>query len=164
MIKPLIKKISFYVGVGLVFAAGLLYILLADILINTQSLWLMLSVLFAFGSAVCAVLSERYRGSGKALYVLKGVAVALAVCFIGILLMIMLISFSPAKEIPEGQKVSAFVQSFTIRRVQLRGETGKYLKDGYKTMLVYVICMVVAFLGLAAQVTELALSAVIKEE
>ena len=164
MNKPLIKNISFFVGVGLVFFSGLLYILLADIVINTQSLWLMIAILFSFGSAICSVISEKFRGNNKTMYTLKGVAIGLAVCFIGILLMIMLISFSPAKEIAEGEKVNAFVQSFTIKRVQLRGETGKFLKDGYNTMLVYVISMVVAFVGAVAQALELAMSASIKEE
>lgn len=164
MDKNLIKNISFFVGVGLVFLSGLLYILLADIVINTQSLWLMLAVLCAMGSAVCIVLSERYRGSGNTVYVLKGVGVGLALCFIGVLLMIMLISFSPAKEVVEGQHISAFESSFTIKRVQLRGETGKYLKDGFKTMTVYVVCMVVAFLGLAAQVVDLVMTVKIKDE
>ena len=80
MIKPLIKNISFYIGVGLIFLSGLLYILLADIVINTQSLWLMLLILFAFGSAICVVLSEKYRGSSNAVYVLKGVGIAMALC------------------------------------------------------------------------------------
>lgn len=164
MIKPLIKTISFYVGVGLIFLSGLLYILLADIVINTQSLWLMLAMLFAFGSAICLMISDNFKdGHKKFMYSLKGIAIGLGVCFVGVLLMIMLISFSPAKE-TDGKEVSAFVRSFTIARVQLRGETGKYLKAGYKTMTVYVTSIVIAFIGLVAQVLNLVMTVTIKEE
>lgn len=164
MNKPLIKNISFFVGVGLVFFAGILYILLADIVINTQSIWLMLAVLFALGSAVCTILSERYKGRNDIVCALKGVGVGLSVCFMGILLMVMLISFSPAREVPDGVKVSAFVESFSIKRVELRGETGKYLKDGFKTMTVYLVSILVAFLGMVGQILDLVMTATTKEE
>jgi len=161
--KTVIKNISFYIGVGLVFVSGLLYVLLADIVINTQSLWLMIAIVFAFGSAVCEMISDNYREKKKIMYTLKGIAMGLALCFIGILLMIMLISFSPAK-ITDESNASAFVRSFAIARVQLRGETGKYLKDGFKTMIVYLVSIIIAFLGFAAQTVNLAMTATIKDE
>ena len=95
MNRTLIKNITFYIGVGVVFLAGLLYILLADIVINTQSLWLMIAILLSFGSAICAMVADNFKEKHKVMYTLKGVAIGLAVTFIVFLLTYMLISFSP---------------------------------------------------------------------
>ena len=155
MNKQLIRNITFYIGVGLVFAAGIIYILLSDIVVNTQSLWLMLSILLSLGSAICFVVAETFKEKRIRSITLRSVGLGLAVLFIAFLLMYMLISFSPAKEVVEGQHISAFEESFAIKRVQLRGESGKFVKEGVNTMILYIVCMVITFIGMAAQVWNL---------
>lgn len=165
MNKPLIKNISLFLGVGLIFVSGLLYVLLADIVINTQSLWLMIAILFAFGAAICTMISDNFKDGRKGtMYALKGIAIGLCVCFVGFLLMFMLISFSPAKEVVEGEKVNVFVEGFAIKRVQLTGPNGKLIRDGLKTLVVYLVSIILAFIGLVGQVLDLAMTATIREE
>ncbi len=162
MNRTLIKNITFYIGVGVVFLAGLLYILLADIVINTQSLWLMIAILLSFGSAICAMVADNFKEKYKVMYTLKGVAIGLAVTFIVFLLTYMLISFSPAKEM-DGN-ASSFVNSFAIKRVELKSSSGKFVKEGVKTMMVYVVTMVITAIGLAAQICNLILTVKAKDE
>lgn len=156
MNKQLTRNITFYIGVGLVFAAGIIYILLADIVVNTQSLWLMLSILLSLGSVACAVVAETFKEKRIRSITLKSVGLGLAAAFIGFLLTYMLISFSPANELEDG--VSKFIQSFAIKRVQIRGESGKFIKEGVNTMILYVVCMALTLLGVAAQIWNLILT------
>ena len=156
MHKQLIKNITFYLGVGIVFLAGILYILLADIVVNTQSLWLMLAILLSLGSAVCVVVAETYREKRMRMITLKSIGLGIAVCFVVFLLVYMLVSFSPAKEL--GENASKIVESFSIKRVQFRSESGKFIKEGVNTMMLYVICMALTVIGIAAQVWNLILT------
>lgn len=156
MNKQLIKNITFYIGVGLVFVAGILYILLADIVVNTQSLWLMLAILLSLGCVACVIVAETFKEKRRKSIILKSVGVGFAVLFIAFLLMYMLISFSPAEELKEG--TSKFIQSFAIRRVQIRGESGKFVREGVNTMMLYIVSMALSFLGAVAQIWNLILT------
>ncbi|MCM1195083.1 MAG: hypothetical protein NC099_03650 [Corallococcus sp.] len=156
MNKPLIKNIMFYVGVAAIFAAGMLYVLLADWMLTTQSLWLMLAILLSVGSAVCAVLSERFKEKPKALYALKGVAIGLAVCLVAFFAIYLSIALAPAREI--SSDASSIVKSFAIKSV-----AGSKRNTVY-TLIVFIIVIVFAVISLAAQIADLVLTATIKEE
>lgn len=156
MNKQLIKNITLYLGVGLVFAAGIIYILLADIVVNTQSLWLMLAILFSLGSAACFIVGETLKERRRKTIILKSVSLGISLLFIVFLLVYMLVSFSPAKELSE--KASKFVTSFAIKRVQLRGSSGRFIKEGVNTMMLYIVSMALTAIGIAAQTWNLILT------
>lgn len=156
MNKPLIKNITFYVGMGLIFAAGIIYVLLADIVVNTQSLWIMLAMLLSFGSAICGVLAENFKERRTKMIVLKSVAVGLAVLFIAFLLMYMLISISPDPGIRDG--AGSFEKSFAIKHVEIVAASGKFIKEGVFTLIVYIVSMALALFSVVALTWNLIMS------
>lgn len=156
MNKPLIKNIMLYIGVISIFGAGMLFVLLADWMLTIQSLWLMLAILLSVGSAVCAALSERYKGSPNIMYTLKGIAVGLAVFLITFFIVYLSVALAPAKEI--ASDASSFAKSFAIKSV-----AGSKRYTVY-TRIVFGIVLAISSVSLVAQVSDLALTATIKEE
>ena len=153
MNKPLIKNIMLYIGVISIFGAGMLFVLLADWMLTIQSLWL---ILLSVGSAVCAALSERYKGSPNIMYTLKGIAVGLAVFLITFFIVYLSVALAPAKEI--ASDASSFAKSFAIKSV-----AGSKRYTVY-TRIVFGIVLAISSVSLVAQVSDLALTATIKEE
>lgn len=80
--RELISKIFFLLSVGLAFVAGLLFVLLGDLVLQIGSTWLFGGILFTFGGMVCTVLSDIFKEKKVVNYVLRSVATALIVGFI----------------------------------------------------------------------------------
>lgn len=83
MDKELLKKIPFIIGAVLTFIVGLLFVILGDLLLKTSSAWLIGGILLSFGGAVSAFFSETFKEKKIVLWILKGLALALVVAFIG---------------------------------------------------------------------------------
>lgn len=83
MDKDLLKKIPFIAGVGLAFLDGLLFTLLGDLAVYGGSPWLIGGVLLTFGGVVCLFLSENFRERKIVMWILKALALAMIVSFIG---------------------------------------------------------------------------------
>lgn len=82
MNKNLIKNILFYIGTFAMFLAGVLFVIMSDLSIKNTSDRLIVSVLFSFGSAIAFFLANSLADKPKAMYVVKGIALALAVAFV----------------------------------------------------------------------------------
>lgn len=154
MNKPLVKNIFFTIGCIALFVAGLFYVVAADLLITTQSIWLMLAIILSFSSSIFALLSNYFRESRRKSFTFKGLAIGLAVAFIVFLMTYLLVSLSPEKELTD----SSFINSFMIKRV------ADSLKDTVYTLIVIIVTAVLSVIGLAGQVTDLVLAAKIKDE
>ena len=157
MNKPLIKNIFYYIGCISLFAAGLFYVLAADLMLTTQSIWLMIAIILSFSSSVFAVLSETYREKKALSYSFKGLAMGIAVAFITYLVVYLLIALSPERT-PGPNGFSSFEQSFMIKRIR------DSKKDTVFTLIVMIITSVISLIGVVGQVTELIMTVKIKEE
>lgn len=82
MNKDLLNKIVYLVGMIGVFVSGLVYNVSSDLILKTPSTWLFGSIIIAFGSGVCAILSDNYKEKFKVHIALKSVAVGLALGFV----------------------------------------------------------------------------------
>lgn len=81
--KELLTKLSFFIGVIGIFLTGLLFSILGDLLLSAASYWMIGGILLTFGSGVCLVLSDLFREKRIVKWVLLGLAIALAIAFIG---------------------------------------------------------------------------------
>lgn len=85
MNKSLLYKITLFVGGILIFAAGMLFVLFADLKLQVRSSWLFLAILFSIGSAVAMLLADKLEDKKAWLIAVKGIAVFLVICFIVLL-------------------------------------------------------------------------------
>ena len=90
MSKTLLNQIAFLVGAISIFCAGMIYILLADLVLGVRSPWLFVAIVIALGAVVCLVLSDRYKDKPKTMYILKSVGTFLTLLFIGFMMLFML--------------------------------------------------------------------------
>ena len=137
MVKELLKKISFFVSVGLIFVVGLLFIILGDLILNSGSPWLIGAVLIAFGSAACFIVGEIYRERKVLLWVLKGVGLALTLAFIGYCVGFYFV----------------MAETYATKLDKLAGNTA-----------IFITMTVLSALAVIAQITDLVFTAVFKEE
>lgn len=86
MTRATIKTIVYYAATISIFVAGLVYMLMSDLTFGNSSQWLILSVIFSFGSGVCAFVSAKMKDK-IAYYILKGSAIALAIAYIVFLIL-----------------------------------------------------------------------------
>ena len=85
MDKLLVKKISLFVGGILVFATGLFYVLMTDLLMRNNATWLFIGIIFALGSSVVFFLSESLKEKITPYLLLKCVSILLAIGFVAFL-------------------------------------------------------------------------------
>ena len=88
--------------------------------------------------------------------VLKSVAVGLAVLFIAFLLMYMLISISPDSGIRDD--AGSFEKSFAIKHVEIVAASGKFVKEGVFTLIVYIVSMALSLFSVVALTWNLIMS------
>lgn len=154
MNKPLVKNIFFAIGCIALFVAGLFYVLAADLLITTQSVWLMLAILLSFASSILALLSSYHKEKRRRSLTFKGVGIGLAVLFIVFLAVYLVVSMSPERD----PSKSNFINSFMIKRV------GDSLEDTVYTLIVIITTIALSVIGLAGQVVDLIFTAKNQEE
>ncbi len=169
-VLKLVQKIAFTVGLAAVFAAGLLYIILGEVVFGEnpgiQSIWLMIAIILTFGSAGSMILSTTKKEQKVAMFVWKGVAIVLAICFI--VFLVIYFNIAAYGEPLNLDEASSFVKTFAIRRVELTDE-GKVdifsYYDYYIPLRSLTIWMsVIAGIGAFAQVVDVALTAIVKDE
>lgn len=114
MDKELLKKIPFILGVGLAFITGLLFTILGDLVLKSSSPWLIGGVLLAFGSVACLVLSENFKEKKALFWTLKGIALALALAFIGYM-----VGFHSAMIVKYAKKAQMLVKNDSVFAVLL---------------------------------------------
>lgn len=127
MNKDLLKKIIYLVGTIGIFVSGLVYNICSDLILKTASTWLFGSIVIAFGSGVCAILSDNFKEKAKICLSLKGVAVGLALGFVIFLILYLVLA----------------VFAFETKREKVYG------------MVITVISIVLSVISLGAQATDL---------
>lgn len=83
--RTLFYKLSVIFGGALIFIAGMLFVLLADLELKVRSSWLFLVIIFSIGSAVAMFLSDKLEEKRKWLISVKVIAVVCAIALIVIL-------------------------------------------------------------------------------
>lgn len=83
--KALLYKLSVIIGGSLVFFAGMLFVLLADLELKVRSSWLFLAIIFSIGSAVAMFLSDKLEDKRKWLITVKIISIVSAIALIVIL-------------------------------------------------------------------------------
>ena len=76
------RSISFIVGATLLAVVGIVFLVLSDLGLKNKAVWLLVSVLLSFGSSIVCFFSETVKDKPKLVYLLKGIALALAIGFI----------------------------------------------------------------------------------
>ena len=79
MVKTLSKTISFYIGVLSMFVGGIIFVLMSDLTFSNSADNLIISVLLCFGSAIIFFFANDYMEKPWAMYLMKGIGLALAV-------------------------------------------------------------------------------------
>ena len=82
MNKLLVKQISLFSGGGLVFLAGLFYVLMTDLKMNNSATWLFIGIILAFGGSILFLLCESTKEKPKLLYPLKGGSILLSIGYV----------------------------------------------------------------------------------
>lgn len=137
MNKDLLSKISYLVGTVGVFVSGLIYNIGSDLLLKTASTWLFGSIVIAFGSGVCAILSDNFKEKIKVCLSLKGVAVGLAlgfVVFLVLYLSLVIPTFERKRDIAYGMIITILSLVLTVISLGAQsadlGLTIKRIKEG----------------------------------
>ena len=136
MLKQLFKNVSFYASCLVVFLAGLIYVLLSDVYLGNTAGWLFISILLSFGSGICFVLGETFKEKRWLTFVLKGVAIALAIGFIVFLYMF---------------KASDFCNSLMVQKHKIRDIT-------------IILTLILSYLAVIVQTANIVLNAIFKED
>lgn len=127
MNNDLLKKIIYLVGTIGVFVSGLVYNICSDLILKTASTWLFGSIVIAFGSGVCAILSDNFKEKNKICLSLKGVAVGLVLGFVVFLILYL----------------SLAIPAFETKREKVYGT------------VITVVSIVLSVISLGAQATDL---------
>ena len=80
--QSLLKGIACAVGGLAVIAGGLFYLLVSDLYLLNSSQWLFYGSVCAFGAGLACLLSEGLRRKHTWFYVVKGIAIAVAILFV----------------------------------------------------------------------------------
>ena len=82
MNKLLVKQISLFSGGGLVFLAGLFYVLMTDLKMNNSATWLFIGIILAFGGSILFLFCESAKEKPKLLYPLKGGSILISIGYV----------------------------------------------------------------------------------
>lgn len=145
-VASLSKKISFYIGALAMFFVGVVYMLMSDLTFNNTSDRLIISVVLSFGSAILFFLSASFNEKPKIMFLLKGIALALAVGFIVYIHLFQVSDYflGVLKDFKNAGKAKA--------------------KELAASQATIVIALVVGYISLVGQVVNTTLVATIKED
>lgn len=141
-------------GFLLIFVAGMLFLLLADLELNVRSPWLFFSIVLALGAVICLIIANKYREKPKTMYILKSAGIALTACFIVYILIFLDAAYS--------SKIQANSEEFKLNIFAIEEVFGKKMIN-----LFYDVCMstvIIAAIALAMQIADVVLTALHKVE
>lgn len=148
MDRTLLNKLTFFIGGILIFATGMLYVLLTDLYLPVRAAWLLIGSVLSIGSAVCMLLSSNLQEERTKLIVVKSIAVALAACFIAFLFIYMNAALtSTVSERSDEYKNNVFALAAIFKDA-----------DKAKTVAMTVVSIVLSFIALIAQSANLYLT------
>lgn len=158
MNKNLIKNITFAIGGLLIAAAVLIFALVGDLSLKIGSAYLIILIVTGLGSAICFLLSSRFRDEPKKILLLKLIGITLAVLFIvAFFFLFYLTTLADASDVyDETSSVAKALNFFTLQ----------YVSNTYRTdnIVIFSIFLAVSAIGLICQVANVLLCAFWKDE
>lgn len=146
MVKSLSKTITFYIGVLTMFVGGIIFMIMSDLTFNNNAGNLIIAVLLCFGSAIVFFFANNFLEKPVIMYVMKGIGLALS---IGLIVYYHVFQGS----------------EFYIAAVEKLRQAGILKATEYSAAKASVIvALVFSYIALAAQVANVVLTAVLKED
>lgn len=151
----LFKNISFLVGGILIMVTGLVYVLVTDMYLGNSSNYLLLGIVLAFSGSICFILSNSFKNKLKLFYILRGIGILMSIGFI-----IFLFAYMNTDLFSKNTYLKLFKK--------YSGKTIWFLSNNFKKGMqiqcnikpIYTINLVLAFIGVFCQGTNIALNAI----
>ena len=146
MIKTRLKNITFLIGVLTMFAGGLLFVVMSDLTFKNNSGNLIITVLLCFGSAIIFFFANNFLEKPVAMYIMKGVGLALAIGLVAYYHWFSTSEFYTA----------------AVERLRKAGLLKQKEYAGAKVSI--IIALVFSYIAMAVQATNIVLTAVLKDD
>ena len=146
-------KITLYSGVLSMFVAGVFYLFMSDLSFGNTAEWLILATVLSLGAAILFVLSANYPDKKAVVYSLKVCGLILSVGFV-LYLHLFMGSETYLAALDKFQKA--------LNSVQANGMTGA--QSILMSSCTMIVALVLSYVAIAAQVSNVVVTAVIKDE
>lgn len=158
MNKNLIKNITFALGGLIIATAVLVFALVGDLVLKIGSLYLIILIITGLGSSIFFMFSSKFRDEPKKMLTVKLIAIGLAILFlVAFFFLFYLTTLANASDVYDDQSsVNKALNFFAI----------EYVSSTYRSsnIAIFSIFLAISALGMIAQVVNVVLCALWKEE
>lgn len=158
MNKNLIKNITFALGGLIIATAVLIFALVGDLVLKIGSLYLIILIITGLGSSIFFMFSSKFRDEPKKMLTFKLIAIGLAILFlVAFFFLFYLTTLANASDVYDDQSsVNKALNFFAI----------EYVSSTYRSsnIAIFSIFLAISALGMIAQVVNVVLCALWKEE
>ncbi len=158
MNKNLIKNITFALGGLIIATAVLIFALVGDLVLKIGSLYLIILIITGLGSSIFFMFSSKFRDEPKKMLTFKLIALGLAILFlVAFFFLFYLTTLANASDVYDDQSsVAKALNFFAI----------EYVSSTYRSsnIAIFSIFLAISALGMIAQVVNVVLCALWKEE
>ncbi len=158
MNKNLIKNITFALGGLIIATAVLIFALVGDLVLKIGSLYLIILIITGLGSSIFFMFSSKFRDEPKKMLTFKLIALGLAILFlVAFFFLFYLTTLANASDVYDDQSsVNKALNFFAI----------EYVSSTYRSsnIAIFSIFLAISALGMIAQVVNVVLCALWKEE
>lgn len=158
MNKNLIKNITFALGGLIIATAVLIFALVGDLVLKIGSLYLIILIITGLGSSIFFMFSSKFRDEPKKMLTVKLIAIGLAILFlVAFFFLFYLTTLANASDVYDDQSsVNKALNFFAI----------EYVSSTYRSsnIAIFSIFLAISALGMIAQVVNVVLCALWKEE
>ena len=158
MNKNLIKNITFALGGLIIATAVLIFALVGDLVLKIGSLYLIILIITGLGSSIFFMISSKFRDEPKKMLTFKLIALGLAILFlVAFFFLFYLTTLANASDVYDDQSsVNKALNFFAI----------EYVSSTYRSsnIAIFSIFLAISALGMIAQVVNVVLCALWKEE
>lgn len=158
MNKNLIKNITFALGGLIIATAVLIFALVGDLVLKIGSLYLIILIITGLGSSIFFMFSSKFRDEPKKMLTFKLIALGLAILFlVAFFFLFYLTTLANASDVYDDQSsVAKALNFFAI----------EYVSSTYRSsnIAIFSIFLAISALGMIAQVANVVLCALWKEE
>ena len=158
MNKNLIKNITFALGGLIIATAVLIFALVGDLVLTLGSLYVNILIITGLGSSIFFMFSSKFRDEPKKMLTFKLIALGLAILFlVAFFFLFYLTTLANASDVYDDQSsVNKALNFFAI----------EYVSSTYRSsnIAIFSIFLAISALGMIAQVVNVVLCALWKEE
>lgn len=158
MNKNLIKNITFALGGLIIATAVLIFALVGDLVLKIGSLYLIILIITGLGSSIFFMFSSKFRDEPQKMLTFKLIALGLAILFlVAFFFLFYLTTLANASDVYDDQSsVNKALNFFAI----------EYVSSTYRSsnIAIFSIFLAISALGMIAQVVNVVLCALWKEE